>query len=215
MCLCHYCYTPPTSSTRGKAAFLVQMQRGNSRGTSPGRFINILTSVKIYTSHADGIIITQWQHCHIITFNRLIFNIHRHPDRMHSRIEESSKASVTSPNKPFDEDYLVHCHGDNDKMAMIMVATRTMTRACGCLCQPGPPPCLKRHDAMVEDVKEGEVSELLLEHKEDGVGEVDELGDVEDPGEVESSNRLWIIRVINWLTSQAEKQDRKVNGANR
>ena len=64
-------------------------------------------------------------------------------------------------------------------------------------------------------MKEGEVSELLLEHKEDGVGKVDELGDVEDPGEVESSNRLWIIRVINWLTSQAEKQDRKVNGAKR
>jgi len=56
---------------------------------------------------------------------------------------------------------------------------------------------------MVEDVKEGEVGELLLQHKEDGVGEVDELGDVEDPGEVESSNRLWIVGVINRLTSQA------------
>ena len=59
---------------------------------------------------------------------------------------------------------------------------------------------------MVEDVKEGEVGELLLQHKEDGVGEVDELGDVEDPGEVESSNRLWIVGVINRLTSQAEKR---------
>ena len=58
---------------------------------------------------------------------------------------------------------------------------------------------------MVEDVKKGEVGELLLQHEEDGVGEVDELGDVEDPGKVESSNRLWIVGVINWLTSQAEK----------
>ena len=33
---------PSTSSTRGKAAFSVQMPRGNSRGTSPGEFsINI------------------------------------------------------------------------------------------------------------------------------------------------------------------------------
>ena len=53
---------------------------------------------------------------------------------------------------------------------------------------------------MVEDVEEGEVGELLLQHEEDGVGKVDELGDVEDPGEVESSNCLWIVRVINWLT---------------
>ena len=59
---------------------------------------------------------------------------------------------------------------------------------------------------MVEDVKEGEVGELLLQHKEDGVGEVDELGDVKDPGEVESSNRLWFVGVINRLTSQAEKR---------
>ena len=53
---------------------------------------------------------------------------------------------------------------------------------------------------MVEDMEEGEVGELLLEHEEDGVSEVDELGDVEDPGEVESSNRLGIVRVINRLT---------------
>ena len=59
--------------------------------------------------------------------------------------------------------------------------------------QPGTPPCLERHDAMVENVEEGEVGELLLEHEEDGVGEVDELGDVEEPGEVEGSNRLWIV----------------------
>ena len=58
---------------------------------------------------------------------------------------------------------------------------------------------------MVEDMEEGEVGELLLEHEEDGVGEVDELGDVEDPGEVESSNRLGIVRVINRLTGKAEK----------
>ena len=50
------------------------------------------------------------------------------------------------------------------------------------------------------------MGELLLQHKEDGVGEVDELGDVEDPGKVESSNCLWIVGVVNWLTSQAEKQ---------
>ena len=62
---------------------------------------------------------------------------------------------------------------------------------------------------MVEDVKEGEVGELLLQHEKDGVGEVDELGDVEDPGEVESSNRLWIVGVINRLTSQAEKHCNK------
>ena len=54
---------------------------------------------------------------------------------------------------------------------------------------------------MVEDVEEGEVGELLLEHKEDGVSEVDELGDVEDPGKVESSYRLWIVRVIDRLAS--------------
>ena len=65
---------------------------------------------------------------------------------------------------------------------------------------PRTPPRLKRHDAMVEDMEEGEVGELLLEHEEDGVGKVDELGDVEDPGEVESSNRLGIVRVINRLT---------------
>ena len=56
-------------------------------------------------------------------------------------------------------------------------------------------------------MEEGEVGELLLEHEEDGVGEVDELGDVEDPGEVESSNRLGIVRVINRLTCKAEKQE--------
>ena len=43
------------------------------------------------------------------------------------------------------------------------------------------------------------MGELLLQHEEDGVGEVDELGDVEDPGEVESSNCLWIVGVINRL----------------
>ena len=53
---------------------------------------------------------------------------------------------------------------------------------------------------MVEDMKEGEVGELLLQHKEDRVGEVDELGDVEDPGKVESSNCLRIVGVINRLT---------------
>ena len=53
------------------------------------------------------------------------------------------------------------------------------------------------------------MGELLLQHKEDGVGEVDELGDVEDPSKVESSNCLWIVGVINWLTSQAEK-NRKI-----
>ena len=43
------------------------------------------------------------------------------------------------------------------------------------------------------------MGELLLQHEEDGVGEVDELGDVEDPGEVESSNCLWIVGAINRL----------------
>ena len=56
-------------------------------------------------------------------------------------------------------------------------------------------------------MEEGEVGELLLEHEEDGVGEVDELGDVEDPGQVESSNRLRIVGVINRLTGKAEKQE--------
>ena len=54
-------------------------------------------------------------------------------------------------------------------------------------------------------MEEREVGELLLEHEEDGVGEVDELGDVEDPGQVESSNRLRIVGVINRLTGKAEK----------
>ena len=46
---------------------------------------------------------------------------------------------------------------------------------------------------MVEDVEEGEVGELLLQHEEDGVGKVDELGEVEEPGKVESTKSLRFV----------------------
>ena len=73
-------------------------------------------------------------------------------------------------------------------------------------CQPRPPPGLEGHDAVVEDVEEGEVGELLLQHEEDGVGKVDELGEVEEPGKVESTKSLRFVWVVDWLTSQAEKK---------
>ena len=68
---------------------------------------------------------------------------------------------------------------------------------------PGSPPSLQRHDAVVEDVEEGEVAELLLQDKKDRVGEVKELRDVEEPGHIESTERLGIVGIVNGLASPA------------
>ena len=56
---------------------------------------------------------------------------------------------------------------------------------------------------MMIDVKEGEMSELLLGNKEEGVKHVKELGHVEKPGKVQRPQRFWIIRVVDRLTSPA------------
>ena len=66
-----------------------------------------------------------------------------------------------------------------------------------------PPPGLEGHHAVVEHVEEREVSELLLEDKEDGVGEVEELRDVEDPGEVEGPEGLGPVGVVDGLARPA------------
>ena len=55
---------------------------------------------------------------------------------------------------------------------------------------PGSPPCLSWHDSVMEDMKEGEMGELLLEDEEDGVEHVDELRNVEVPGHVKGAQRL-------------------------
>ena len=43
------------------------------------------------------------------------------PHRMHSSIKESSKAPMTTTNKPFDEDYF------REPMMIVMTTTMTMT----------------------------------------------------------------------------------------
>lgn len=79
-------------------------------------------------------------------------------------------------------------------------------------------PAFKRHDSMMIDVKEGEMSELFLGHEEEWVEHVKELGHVEQPGKVQSSEwskvkvffKFWkspqclrVLRVVNRLTSPA------------
>ena len=49
---------------------------------------------------------------------------------------------------------------------------------------PGSPPGLEGHDPMMEDMKEGEVGELLGEEEKDAVHHVEEFGYVEPPGHI-------------------------------
>ena len=46
---------------------------------------------------------------------------------------------------------------------------------------------------MVKDVKEGKMSELLFQDKEEGVKHVNELRNIEEPGHVQSPQSFRII----------------------
>ena len=145
----------PTFSTKERAAFLVQMPRENSRGTSPGENQSV-------SSHSLS---------------------HSPCEPLHWRKQQSLRVLLQRTWRS-QEGTQGQCHW----------------------CQPRSPPGLEGHDAVVEDVEEGEVGELLLQHEEDGVGKVDELGEVEEPGKVESTKSLRFVWVVDWLTSQAEKK---------
>ena len=145
----------PTFSTKERAAFSVQMPRGNSRGTSPGENQSV-------SSHSLS---------------------HSPCEPLHWRKQQSLRALLQQTWRS-QEGTQGQCHW----------------------CQPRSTPGLKGHDAVVEDVEEGEVGELFLQHEEDGVGKVDELGEVEEPGKVESTKSLRFVWVVDWLTSQAEKK---------
>ena len=55
------------------------------------------------------------------------------------------------------------------------------------------PPSLEGHDAVMEDMEEGEVGELLLQDKKDRVEHVEELRDIKDPAHHESSLGLRVV----------------------
>ena len=68
---------------------------------------------------------------------------------------------------------------------------------------PGTPPAVEGHDAVMEDVEEGEMAVLLLQEKHHWVGHVNNLREVEDPGHVESPESLRVLGVVHGFTLPA------------
>ena len=68
---------------------------------------------------------------------------------------------------------------------------------------PGAPPRVEGHDAVVEDVEEGEVGVLLLEEEDGRVRHVQDLGGVEHPGHAQRPHRRGGARVVHGLAAPA------------